>query len=510
MKRPFILLLLLAACAPTEIGGGSTPPIKGIDIPIVGGAPIVIADAPWQVSLQMGGSHVCGGSILSPEWIVTAAHCVSDGTAGMTVMAGSSFLSRPGESQNVASATMSPGYNGFPSQGSDFALIRLSSPLTLDGVQARAIQLITPAQTSFAAAGVNASITGWGASAEGGSSPDRLAGVTVPVVALTEAERVYGALTPDQLAAGVPEGGRDSCQGDSGGPLTVTGPDGSAWLAGVVSWGEGCARAGSYGMYARVSSFDEFIRSTTGGVAPPAEPPAPTEPPPEGTPPMEPAPGTPPPGTPPPATTSVFLAEDTSMIFGPFAIGAGDALFATLTGSGDPDLYMAFDQAPTFDYFDCRSWQSGASENCSLSAEWAGDVYIMVYAYEDSSFALGTELVGGGGGGGPTVPVPGGGGGAETVDFGAYIGAGELHDYEALRLAGGSTLEVTMTGDGNADLLVSFNGPPAGGSDCAPVLPGSNETCTLTVPASGAEAFIAVGAVSASNYRVSVRYTRAF
>lgn len=235
---------------------------------IVGGTVTQVTSVPWQVSLQSAaGAHFCGGSIVTPTWIVTAAHCVADGAPGR-IVAGISRTSQSasGQIRNVKRVISYPGYTD-PTVGKDAALIELATPLTLDGTSVKAIRPITSASpAALTAPGVMATVSGWGTTTEGAQTlPDQLQSVQLPIVALTAANTAYNmTLTDDQLAAGVAAGGKDSCQGDSGGPLVVMN-GGEAALAGIVSWGEGCARANTPGLYGRVSSFAKWIDSYAGG-----------------------------------------------------------------------------------------------------------------------------------------------------------------------------------------------------------------------------------------------------
>ncbi|MEZ4361048.1 MAG: trypsin-like serine protease [Kofleriaceae bacterium] len=236
--------------------------------PIVGGTIIELSAAPWQVSLQTAqGQHFCGGSIVAPTWIVTAAHCVEEGAPGR-VLAGTSRLSRAstGQVRTIKRVLSYPGYVS-PEQGKDAALLELTTALDLSGA-ARAVRPLTAVDpAALVAPGVLATVTGWGALSEGSTvTPDELRSVQVPIVALADASADYGqTLTQDQLAAGVRGvGGRDSCQGDSGGPLVVS-AGGEPRLAGIVSWGEGCARANAPGLYGRVTSFASWMDGYVGG-----------------------------------------------------------------------------------------------------------------------------------------------------------------------------------------------------------------------------------------------------
>ena len=125
--------------------------------------------------------------------------------------------------------------------------------------------------------GVTSVTSGWGTLSSGGSSPDQLQAVAVPIVSNAEAAAAYGSrnITDDMIGAGIiGVGGKDACQGDSGGPLVVQ-VGNTVKVAGITSWGNGCALPDFPGMYARVASFDSFISSFVGAqpssnVAPPA------------------------------------------------------------------------------------------------------------------------------------------------------------------------------------------------------------------------------------------------
>ena len=255
---------LLAGCIEDSAGADRQP--------IVGGESIPIERAPWQVSLRAPFSlfHFCGGSILSEEWILTAQHCVeAEQPWTVQVFAGVSNLDdfANGQSVNVAEIIKYPGYTD-PTSGKDVSLLRLARPLVLDGVTTKAIQIAdsTAVAAGLTDPGVMSTVSGWGALSENDSGTKILQAVDVPLLSTQEAQQSYPSETigPDQLPAGyLAEGGKDSCQGDSGGPLWVADATGDGViLAGVVSWGDGCARPNTPGMYARVSSFEDFIRSS--------------------------------------------------------------------------------------------------------------------------------------------------------------------------------------------------------------------------------------------------------
>ncbi len=237
------------------------------DVKIVGGSDTDITVVPWQVSVQLGSSHFCGGSIIAPEWILTAAHCVSGRSASsISVVAGITKLSQAstGQRRSVSSIITFPGFVGA-SQGKDAALLHLSSALDLSGTKAQAIAVGTLVDAKSFAPNKVALVSGWGTLSSGGSRPDTLQSVHAPILPNPIAQAAYAeeTITSDQLAAGIMgEGGVDSCQGDSGGPLVVDSPRGPL-LVGIVSWGYGCASPDYPGMYGRVSSFANWIAQET-------------------------------------------------------------------------------------------------------------------------------------------------------------------------------------------------------------------------------------------------------
>lgn len=107
-------------------------------------------------------------------------------------------------------------------------------------------------------------VTGWGALSENGNSPDLLQKVEVPFVDNAKCKQTYFGLNEQQmLCAGYEEGGKDACQGDSGGPMVFRYSSDQWVVAGVVSWGWGCARPNTPGVYTRVSSYAQWIFEKT-------------------------------------------------------------------------------------------------------------------------------------------------------------------------------------------------------------------------------------------------------
>ncbi|KAF2018272.1 trypsin-domain-containing protein [Aaosphaeria arxii CBS 175.79] len=226
-------------------------------VQIVGGVPATAGEFPFIVSLQRGGSHFCGGSLLNANTVVTAAHCaVGQSASNLRVRAGSLQKASGGTLSNVASITIHPSFSSS-TLNNDVAILKLSTPIPTSSTIGYAA---LPASGSDPAAGSGATVAGWGTTSSGGSSPAALRKVDVPIVARTTCQSQYSVseITNNMFCAGLTAGGKDSCQGDSGGPIINTS---SRVLIGLVSWGEGCAAPNKPGVYARVGTLLPFIQS---------------------------------------------------------------------------------------------------------------------------------------------------------------------------------------------------------------------------------------------------------
>lgn len=231
---------------------------------IVGGSEANKNSIPWQAALIRGNFQFCGASILSPYWVVTAAHC-TEGTAATTLKVrvgdhNTNSAESSEQTRNVVAKYEHPQYNSR-NVNNDMTLLKLDSPLDFnDNVQPICLR------SEEVNSGTDCLATGWGTTSEGGSTPAILQQVYLPIVTPSSCKSSYGSnsITDQMICAG--DSGIDACQGDSGGPLVCQqGTNGPWFLHGVTSWGQGCARPGFPGIWTRVTEFLDWIVQTTNG-----------------------------------------------------------------------------------------------------------------------------------------------------------------------------------------------------------------------------------------------------
>ncbi|MFE3807484.1 trypsin-like serine protease [Streptomyces sp. NPDC059131] len=247
---------------------------------IIGGGTTTIASAPWMAQLyfqdRAGDNYFCGGVVVSPSKIATAAHCVEgiDYKATGAVVTGTNHVPTTtssgalnlhgGQLTGVYRQWHHEKYNGS-TLNNDVAVLTLNKP-----VKAKPLPLVRPTDTALYKAGTDGKVYGWGrtSSTNPNSMSDVLKRADADIVSDTACRAAYGPeygtgfIAGTMLCAGKAPTGSNStsettCNGDSGGPLVVGGR-----LAGIVSWGDvNCAKRGKYGVYAKVSAFQGALRN---------------------------------------------------------------------------------------------------------------------------------------------------------------------------------------------------------------------------------------------------------
>lgn len=250
--------LFLAANTPSEFVSHSSAKTRvDASSSIVGGTSTTASNFPWQVLITANSKEFCGGSLIHPMIILTAAHCLVDDYGnyyedrpGLVFRAytGRTRVNAGGVELDWHSARVDPRYDAIRTVY-DWGFVSLDSPAS-----APTLKIAGPDELPLWEPGRKATVTGFGDLYDGGPSSTVLQRVTVNVLADSGCSR-YGAAFDGttQLCAGYIAGGRDACQGDSGGPLSVTGDKGARRLIGIVSTGKGCALHYFPGIYSRVA-----------------------------------------------------------------------------------------------------------------------------------------------------------------------------------------------------------------------------------------------------------------
>lgn len=289
------IFLVLVVFEPTfSEGCGMRPPFARV----VNGQNASPHSWPWQISLRVRGRHICGGSLIRPDWILTAAHCVDSNPSpsAYTVVAGGHRRTGTTSVQQTFRVITLHKHSGFSMQNlkHDIAVLQLERNVEMSD---KITTVCLPQQD----ANLNSEcyITGWGRTSGGGALPEILQQAKLPLVSHDDCKMKYGVVDRSaHLCAGAGRAGASGgCNGDSGGPLVCN--EGGRWyLYGAVSFGKRDCPTTHYTVFTRIKSYNSWILGKIGGGGGGPNPP----PPPTGT--AQPPPPPPPPTQAPPPPPS--------------------------------------------------------------------------------------------------------------------------------------------------------------------------------------------------------------
>ncbi|EDV19781.1 expressed hypothetical protein [Trichoplax adhaerens] len=231
---------------------------------IIGGIESIPHSRPYQVALVRSGEFFCGGSLISKQYVITAAHCVVDRIPNekFEAILGAHNILKEEESQQKIEIEKRIKHEKYSrkTKENDIAIFKLAHPAELNDK----VKLIQLAAQNDHFLGKMCSVSGWGTSDDGMLAEEGLRETDVPVISNEKCNALIsygGEIASKMMCAGYAKGGKDGCQGDSGGPLVCKNHQGDEVLGGVVSWGRGCAKPNYYGVYTRVDEYLEWIHS---------------------------------------------------------------------------------------------------------------------------------------------------------------------------------------------------------------------------------------------------------
>ncbi len=255
-RRARVAVSLAAVATAVAAATLVVAPAASADAPqprIVGGEPTTTDEYPYIMQItDTTGFQFCGGTLVAPNKVVTAAHCMQgERPSTIEVVGGRTELEgTDGTVSAVTNIWRHPEYDRV-NFVNDVAVITLEDAMPYD-----TLPIAQAEDSDLYEEGTLTRILGWGATSSNGSFPDQLLTAEVPVVSDEACAEVYDpGFDPDaHVCAGYEEGGVDTCQGDSGGPLVIEGR-----LAGITSFGQGCAEPGYPGVYTQVNTYADLL-----------------------------------------------------------------------------------------------------------------------------------------------------------------------------------------------------------------------------------------------------------
>ncbi|XP_041315204.1 coagulation factor X-like [Pyrgilauda ruficollis] len=232
-----------------------------VDTRIVGGDECLPGQCPWQaVLLNEEGEEFCGGTILNENFILTAAHCINQ-SKEIKVVVGEVDREKKEQSESMHTVDKIFVHSKFivETYDNDIALLKLKEPIRFSEYVIAACLPKADFANEVLMNQKSGRVSGFGREYDGGQLPKKLKVLELPYInRSTCKESTYFAVTENMFCAGYDTEQKDACQGDSGGPHVTRYKD-TYFVTGIVSWGEGCARKGKYGVYTKLSRFLRWV-----------------------------------------------------------------------------------------------------------------------------------------------------------------------------------------------------------------------------------------------------------